>query len=125
MAYLDLPNRKSPDPNPLAERNQRAFWCGAGGVRADILGVTKAHRVFRQLLYRAFVEARGMGFEYVRCAAPWTAHPSLSRAFADYPGLTMSSFTSDQGALRYLIEWRLENATHALALEGADSELGA
>lgn len=124
VAYLDLPQKKPRNPSAEVERNQQAFWCGAGGVRADLLSRKETVRVFHHLLYRTFTEARGMGFDYVRCAAPWDKHPSLPTAFTDYPGLTMSSFTNDQGEARYLIEWRLEDAIAALAAEGAGSDLG-
>ena len=123
MAFLDLPPKKPTDPSPEVERNQQAFWCGAGGVRSDLLSADDALGVFRQLLYQTFIQARELGFQYVRCAAPWEKHPRLPTPFAEYPGLTISPFTTDQGDVRYLIEWRLKDAIGALEIEGAAEPL--
>jgi len=120
VAFLDLPPRKPSDPSPEVERNQLAFWCGAGGVRSDLLTREETLGVFRELLYQTFFQARELGFEYVRCAAPWEQHPSLPTPFTEYPGVTITSFTADGGELRYLIEWRLDDAMIALAGERGD-----
>lgn len=123
LAFLDLPPKKPVDPNLDVERNQQAFWCAAGGVRSDLLRPNDALSVFFQLLYQTFVQARNLGFEWVRCAAPWEKHPSLPLPFAEYPALTVSPFTSDEGEQRYLIEWHLVDAIAALASQGATNPL--
>jgi hypothetical protein len=123
VAFLDLPPRKPIDPSPEVERNQQAFWCAAGGVRSDLLSADDALVVFRRLLFQTFLQALTLGFRYVRCAAPWEKHPRLSTSFADYPGLTISPFTTDDGDVRYLIEWHLKDALDALELEGAANPL--
>ncbi len=125
LAYCDVPTRT---PRTFGEATvdhyQRSFWCGTAGVRMDVLQKDLAVRVFRHLLYRVFAQARELGYEYVRAAAPWEKHPHFSKPFAEYPGLTVQSFLDEQGATKFLLEWRLKDAMDALASEGANGELG-
>ena len=124
VGFLMIPTRKAPDPNAEVERHQKAFWCSAAGVRVDLLGESQCDRVFRHLLWRSFQEGRRLGFDYVRCASPWEAHRSLPRPFSEYKGLRLTSFRTDSGDLRYLIEWNLSDAVIELEREGADQSIG-
>lgn len=115
VGFFDLPApRDEASDNPA----QNAFWCGAAGIDPD-LGWTASLVVFRHLVFNAFSAARYAGYEYVRCAAPWKKHPFLERSFEEYGGVTVTSFTSDEGEERFLIEWNLEDAMRALEEEGA------
>jgi hypothetical protein len=116
VAYFDLP---STAPKLLGDetfdRHGRAFWCGAAGVRLDILGPDQAVVVFQQMLREAFLDAMSLGYESVRAAAPWEQHPYLPRPFKEYPGLTVEPFVDENSAEKYLLAWRLADAVDALA----------
>ena len=118
VGYFDLP---SVEPKLIGDetidRYRRAFWCGAAGVRMDLLGREYAVQVFQRLLYEAFLDARSLGYEFVRAAAPWEQHPNLPTPFATYPGLTIERLEDERGESRFLIEWRLADAIGALANE--------
>lgn len=115
VAYFDLP---STAPKLVGDetfdRDARAFWCGAAGVRLDILGPDQAVVVFQQLLREAFSDAMSLGYESVRAAAPWDQHPYLPRPFKEYRGLTVEPFVDEKGVEKYLLEWRLVDAVDAL-----------
>ena len=120
VAYFDLPDRMPRSfGDEKVDHYEHAFWCGAAGVRMDLLGEEQSIRVFQQLLYEAFSDALSQGFEFVRAAAPWEQHPYLPKPFTAYPGLTSTPFEDDNGARKYLLEWRLADAVEALANEDA------
>ncbi|GIW41440.1 MAG: hypothetical protein KatS3mg076_2017 [Candidatus Binatia bacterium] len=122
VAYCDAPSRPARSyGNPEVDRHQKAFWCGAAGVRMDLLGEELSWRVFRHLLYRVFEHARSLGYESVRAAAPWEKHPHFPKAFREYPGERVTPFIDDRGEKKYLLEWRLEDAIEALRAEGAEA----
>jgi hypothetical protein len=125
VAYFDLP---SSGPRLIGEevvdRHERAFWCGAAGVRMDLLGEGESVRVFQELLYEAFSDAMELGYEFVRAAAPWDQHPYLPVPFKEYPGLTVQEFTDEEGATKYLLEWRLADAIQVLAQAGSNRAIG-
>lgn len=124
VAYQDLPSKQ---PETFGEETvdyyERAFWCGAAGVRLDLVGKELAVEIFRRLLYEAFSDAMSLGYEYVRAAAPWEQHPYLPKPFTAYPGLTSESFEDEKGMTKFLLEWRLKDAVSVLADEGADQPL--
>jgi hypothetical protein len=124
VAYFDLPSN---EPRMLGQenldRNERAFWCGAAGVRMDLLGEEQSVEVFQRLLFQAFSDAMSLGYEFVRAAAPWPQHPYLPKPFKEYSGLTIQPFVDEKGATKYLLEWRLSDAVEALVAEGANQDL--
>lgn len=75
-------------------------------------------QVFQQLLREAFSEAMSIGYEFVRAAAPWDKHPYLPKRFEDYSGLTVDPFVDENGATKYLLEWRLADAVQSLGDAG-------
>jgi hypothetical protein len=119
VGYFDLPNKA---PRTFGEETvdhyRRSFWCGAAGVRMDLLGPELAVQVFQQLLHSAFSDAIALGYEFVRAAAPWEQHPYLPRPFTAYPGLTSQPFQDDEGRTKFLLEWRLKDAVYAFAADG-------
>lgn len=125
VAYFDLP---SEEPRIVGEesvdRHARAFWCGAAGVRMEVLGEEQSVQVFQELLYEAFSDAMSLGYECVRAAAPWEQHPYLRKPFKDYPGLMVKEFSDEDGVTKYLLEWRLADAVQTLAAAGAGRTLG-
>jgi len=121
VGYIDVPSVAAPRAGRPLYR--QAFWCGAAGVRSDLLGQARGLVVFRYLIHRAFCLAAESGYRYVRCAAPWPKHPCLSRPFAEYPGLSLEAFTDDEGRDRFLVEWELAAARAALEREGATIDL--
>ena len=125
VAYFDLP---SAEPkvvgDEIIDHHRRAFWCGAAGVRMDLLGKEHAVQVFQRLLFEAFSDARGLGYEFVRAAAPWEQHPYLPQPFKEYPGLTVQEFPDEKGETKFLLEWRLMDAVETLARAGAGKTLG-
>jgi hypothetical protein len=124
VAYSDAPARPAQSfGNPEVDRHQKAFWCGAAGVRLDLLGEELSGKIFRHLLYRLFQHARTLGYEWVRAAAPWEKHPHFPKPFREYPGLRVTPFADDRGEKKYLLEWRLEEAIEALRAEGAEAGL--
>ena len=123
VAFMDIPPKRPTSPSAEVERNQEAFWCAAAGVRSDLISPDLALRVFQQMLHHGFRRARNLGYNYVRCAAPWEKHPSLPRPFAEYAGLTVTPFLSDEGEQRYRIEWCLQDAIAELEAEGAATGL--
>jgi len=116
VGYFDLP---STAPKIIGDddldRHQRAFWCGAAGVRMDVLGEERAVHVFQELLYEAFSDAMSLGYETVRAAAPWDWHPYLPKPFKEYSGISVEPFQDEEGATKYLLEWNLKDAIEALA----------
>jgi hypothetical protein len=120
VAYFDLPD-KGPATSGVEsiDRHQRAFWCGAAGIRMDLIGEGEVVPLFQHLLFEAFSDAKDLGYEFVRAAAPWEQHPYLPEPFASYPGLTIEPFEDEKGISRFLIEWRLDDALVALTARGA------
>jgi hypothetical protein len=116
VAYFDLP---SVEPrltgDPIIDDHRLAFWCGAAGVRLDLLGRDLSMQVFQRLLYEALSDAMSLGYEFVRAAAPWDRHPYLPQRFEAYPGMTVRPFFDEKGASKYLLEWRLADAVQTLA----------
>jgi hypothetical protein len=106
----------------LRERSRRTYRLAAAGVREDLLGPGEAVEMFRRVLFYGFAAARAQGFEYADCFAPWERHPKMARAWTDYPGCELLARSRDQAGGRdlYWLRWRLDQATEALALEGAD-----
>jgi hypothetical protein len=115
VAYFDLPS-KNPRifGDETIDRHSKTFWCGAAGVRVDVVGRARAGEVFRELLFHAFSDAIDRGYEFVRAAAPWEQHPYLPMRFAEYSGLTVEPFTDENGKTKLLLEWYLPDAVRAL-----------
>jgi len=122
VGYMDVPSERT-----LAGRSgplyRNAFWCGAAGVRTDILDPSRGAVVFRHLIHRVLSVARDLGYQRVRCAAPWLQHPCLSKPFTDYRGMTAQAFLDEEGRRRFLLEWELADAVEALEGEGAATNL--
>lgn len=122
VGYCDAPDRPPKGvEDPRVDRYRKAYWCGAAGVREDLLGKAEAEKLFKELLRRSFEQARALGYEYVRSAAPFLEHPHFRRPFGDYAGMEVSSFEDADGKERYLLVWRLEEAV--VALEGEEKGL--
>lgn len=123
VAYMDIPGES---PQTFGEENidhyQRSFWCGAAGVRKDLLGAEQASEIFQRLLYHAFTDAIALGYDNVRAAAPWPQHPYLPLPFERYPGLNVEPFEDEEGGRKYLLEWNLDEATKVLANEVAGTD---
>jgi hypothetical protein len=99
-----------------------AFWCGAAGVRLDVLGPDLAVGVFEHLLREAFVDAASLGYTYVHAAAPWEQHPYLPKPFVDYAGLEVVPIA--EGDRSFLLKWRLADAVDGLrTLDGVRTAL--
>jgi hypothetical protein len=112
---MDLPGKKVElIGDETVDHYRRAFWCGAAGVRIDLLGEERASQVFLALLQNAFEDVMELGYEFARAAAPWEKHPYLPKPFTAYPGLILEPFQDDKGATKYLLEWRLQDAVGAL-----------
>jgi len=123
MAYMDVPCAPSLRTKGEGPPFRNAFWCGAAGVRDDLLDPEARRAVFRHVVYRALCAANDLGYERVRCAAPWPKHPCLARTFAEYQGMSVQSFLDDQSRERFLLEWELAHAIVALEAEGAAGDL--
>lgn len=116
VGYMEVPaGHPKLSGNPDAAHFDKAFWCGAAGVRTDLLGEERARVVFYDVTHRALRDAHQKGFKRVRCAAPWPRHPYLPQPFADYEGLTVEPFLDESGEQRFLLEWDLEAAIRTLA----------
>ena len=137
VAFLEIPPIAPPLPalpatgseearqkRQLAEAARATFRVSAGGVDANLVGMTDAVRLFKAILYYATRKASLMGYQYLECFAPWDQHPRLPRKFSDYPGCELVMTSTDQvtGRQVYLLRWRLDDAISALSLEGAGSE---
>lgn len=118
VAYCDAPSAPPRiSGEPMVDRYGKAYWCAAAGVREDLLGKAQAEMVFRELVRRSFEEARKLGYEFVRAAAPFAKHPHFSKPFADYPGMEVTAYQDADGNTRYLLVWQLDQAIAALAEE--------
>lgn len=124
VAFFDLPSREAQSVgDETLDHFGRSFWCGAAGVRMDLLGAEQSVQVFQRLLHEAFSDAMSLGYEFVRTAAPWDQHPYLPKAFREYAGLTVEPFVDKEGATKYLLEWRLADAVQTLAAAGSEKVL--
>lgn len=107
------------------ERSRTTLKVTAAGVRDDVLSADESVDAFRQIIYRAFLRARQLGYTRVEAIAPWEQHPRLPRKWTDYPGCELVepvSRAQGEGKDLYWLRWDLEQAVTALEAEGVKTE---